>query len=111
MPKQRSTTMHSGRSPAIDMSIGRTYALAGPQDQAFAPLRRVGSPCLRLRDPVSNTWAQYYLGVALEGTSDIDGAKAAYGAVVDRWGKARPRSVTADLASARLSALAAKTKK
>jgi serine/threonine-protein kinase len=105
MPKQRSKAVDSGRWPAIDLAMGRTYALAGAFAEAVAPLRRAGSPCLSLADPVAKTWAQLYLGAALEGTGDKDGARAAYRIIVDRWGKAIPRSFTADKARRRLALL------
>jgi serine/threonine-protein kinase len=108
MPKQRSKAIESGRWPAIDLAQGRTYALAGSFAEAVTLLRRGGSPCLSLNDPVTKTWAQFYLGAALEGTGDKDGARAAYRIVVDRWGKAIPRSITAEKARRRLSLLGEK---
>jgi serine/threonine-protein kinase len=105
MPKQRSRAVDSGRWPAIDLAAGRTLALAGAFAEALAPLRRVTSSCLVLADPVARTWAELYLGTALEGTGDKEGARAAYGKVVERWGKAKPRSITADKAKKRLAAL------
>ncbi len=110
MPKQRSKAMESGRWPAIDLSMGRTYALSGSFAAALPPLRRVASPCLALADPVMRTWAQLYLGIALEGTGDADGARAAYRKVVERWGKPTPKSVTAEKARKRLLALGEKKK-
>jgi serine/threonine-protein kinase len=105
MPKQRSKAIDSGRWQSIDLAMGRTYALSGSFAQAVAPLRRAASPCLALTEPVTRTWAQLYLGIALEGTGDKDGARAAYRTVVDRWGKANPRSTTATKARQRLAAL------
>jgi serine/threonine-protein kinase len=105
MPKVRSKAMDSGRWQMLDLAVGRTQALAGSFAEAIAPLRRVASPCLTLTDPVARTWARFYLGQALEGTGDKEGARAAYRAVVDRWGKALPRSVTAEKAKRRLLAL------
>jgi hypothetical protein len=43
--------------------------------------------------------------MALEGVGDVDGARSAYGEVIARWGKAAPRSVTAEQAKRRLAAL------
>jgi serine/threonine protein kinase/tetratricopeptide (TPR) repeat protein len=105
MPKVRSKAVDSGRWASVDLAAGRTYALAGLFDQALAALGRAGSPCLVLTDPVERTGAQLYLGMALEGTGDKDGARAAYRAVVERWGKANARSVTAEKAKQRLAAL------
>ncbi len=74
---------------------------AGPRARCAA----AASPCLALADPLPRTWAQFYLGMALEGTGDVEGARAAYRTVVERWGKATPRSVTAEKARKRLLAL------
>ena len=49
--------------------------------------------------------AHYLLGLALEGSGDKAGAAKAYRFVVSQWGQARPRSVTAEKAKARLSAV------
>jgi serine/threonine-protein kinase len=105
MPKVRSKAVDGGRFPSVDLAMGETYALAGMFDQALAPLRRAASPCLVLTDPVEKTVAQFYLGVALEGTGDKDGARAAYRTVVERWAKPTGRSVTAEKAKMRLFAL------
>ena len=45
------------------------------------------------------------MGPALETTGDKRGACAAYETVVDRWGKAKPRSTTADKARERVKTL------
>jgi serine/threonine-protein kinase len=42
----------------------------------------------------------------LEQKSDRDGACAQYAAILSRWGNAKPKSVTADKARARSTALA-----
>jgi eukaryotic-like serine/threonine-protein kinase len=48
----------------------------------------------------------FALGEAREHAGDVAGARAAYEEVLRRWGKAKPRSVTADKARARLARLA-----
>jgi serine/threonine-protein kinase len=108
MPKARSRAVDSGRFATVDLAMGRTYALAGLSDQALAPLRRAASPCLVLTDPVEKTEAQFYLGMALEGAGDKEGAREAYRKVVARWGKANARSITAEKAKARLVTLGEK---
>jgi serine/threonine-protein kinase len=59
-----------------------------------------------LFDPFGNTRGWLDLGAALEAKADRAGACDAYRMVVDRWGQARPRSVTAEHARARAVALA-----
>ncbi len=108
MPKQRSRAVDGGRFQALDLSVGRTYALTGSFAEALVPLRRAASPCNALLDPVPRTWALFYLGMALEGTGDKEGARAAYSKVVERWGKPSPRSVTGEKARKRLLALGEK---
>ncbi len=49
--------------------------------------------------------ASYFLGQALEQKRDTAGACAAYKVVLDRWGNAKPRSVTADKVKERVKAL------
>ena len=61
--------------------------------------------CHALVIPFEHTRASDALGQALEATGDKPGACAAYKVVLDRWGKAKPRSVTADHARARSTAL------
>jgi serine/threonine-protein kinase len=110
MPKTASKAAESGRWPAIDLAAGKTYALVGQYEHALTPLKRIGSPCLALVDPVNRIGADFYLGMALEGTGDADGARTSYRRVLERWGKAKPRSVTGEQAKKRLHALAEKKK-
>jgi tetratricopeptide (TPR) repeat protein len=105
MPERTSRAVERGRWQNIDFTAGRAYALAGAFAKAVPPLRRIASGCLALTDPVPRTQAQLYLGLALEGTGDPDGARAAYRKVVERWGKAVPPSLSAQKARARLLAL------
>jgi tetratricopeptide (TPR) repeat protein len=108
MPKQKSRAVERGRSQNIDLYTGRAYALAGAHAAAIPPLRRITDGCLALNDPVSRTQALFYLGLALEGSGDFEGARAAYRKLIDRWGKATPASQTAGKARARLLAIANK---
>ncbi len=95
----------SRRPSQFDAELGKTYALAGKNDDALPPLRRVTKACIALGQPILQTRSFYFLGMALEGKGDIDGAKKAYQVVVDRWGNAKPRSVTAEAAKKRLKVL------
>ena len=56
--------------------------------------------------PRASTQAFFDLGVSLEHTGDLPGARVAYGTVLQRWGAAKPRSVTAQAARERLGVLA-----
>jgi len=88
-----------------DEAVGRTYALAGRTDDAIAALERATRSCFPLEHPIEHTRAHYFLGLAREAKGDAAGACAAYGVVRARWGDAKPRSVTGELAAARAAAL------
>ena len=111
MPRELSPVMATGRWMAVDLNRGKTYVLAGEHDKALEPLRRAARSCSALVDPMSFVLARFYLGMALEGTGSVDGARAAYGEVLTHWGKARPKSVTAERAKARLKALGEKKRR
>ncbi|HEY2367005.1 MAG TPA: hypothetical protein VGH87_11500, partial [Polyangiaceae bacterium] len=95
----------SRRTASFDAELGKTYALAGKNDDALPPLHHVTKACIALGQPILQTRSFYFLGMALEGKGDIDGAKKAYQVVIDRWGNAKPRSVTAEAAKKRLKVL------
>ncbi len=95
----------SRRSPRFEFELGKVYALAGRGKDAIGPLQRVTSACIALGSPIEQTRAFYFLGMALETNGDLAGARAAYQAVIDRWGAAKPHSRTADEAKKRLKAL------
>jgi serine/threonine-protein kinase len=81
--------------------LGRTYLLAGRIDDAIPLLRHAAASCISPDGSILfRTWANEGLGEALEQKGDEDGACAAYGRVLARWGHAKPRSVTADAARA-----------
>jgi serine/threonine-protein kinase len=85
--------------------VGRAYLLAERIDDAVALLRSGSAACTLLAEPMASTRAWADLGGALEAKGDSAGACGAYRVVLDRWGKAKPRSVTADKARARVAAL------
>jgi eukaryotic-like serine/threonine-protein kinase len=91
-----------------DEAVGRTYALGGRTDDAIVTLERAAHSCFPLDHPIEHTHAQYELGVAREAKGDVAGACAAYAVVTQRWGKAKPRSVTAARSSSRVAALKCK---
>jgi serine/threonine-protein kinase len=82
--------------------LGKMYLLAGRVDEALPFLLPENQPC---RAPGDGHALSFYLGLAREQKGDKDGACAAYAKVLAPWGKARPRSVTADQARARARAL------
>jgi eukaryotic-like serine/threonine-protein kinase len=90
------------------VSVGKTYLLAGRVDEAIAVLARTAGSCLALELPVAHTHASLWLGKAREAKHDTAGACQAYGLVLSRWGKAVPRSISADEARARSKALGCK---
>ena len=84
---------------------GRVLLLAGRGADAVPYLRRAAGACSALQVPVEHTHAQLHLGQALEQAGDTAGACRAYRVVLDRWGAARPRSVSAEVARARSRAI------
>jgi serine/threonine-protein kinase len=88
-----------------EADVGRTYLLAGRNDEALTWLTRAAKTCRVLDYPVAHTRAQLWLGLAREAAHDKEGACAAYRVVLSRWGKAKPKSVTADKAAERAKAL------
>ncbi len=90
----------------IEADVGRVYLLAGRPLDAIPPLRRAARSLRALDLPIDHTRAELALGEALEATGDRAGACAAYGVVLDRWGRARPPSRSAARARQRADALA-----
>jgi eukaryotic-like serine/threonine-protein kinase len=86
--------------------IGRTLLLAGRKEDGLKWIREAANSCEALDFPIEHTRAIYWLGQALEQTGDREGACRAYRRVLDRWGNAKPRSVTATRARERAKALA-----
>ena len=84
---------------------GRVYLLASKATDAIPRLERGVASCTALDEPILHTRALLDLGRAREATGDKVGACDEYKAVVARWGEAKPRSVTAEAARARLKAL------
>jgi serine/threonine protein kinase/tetratricopeptide (TPR) repeat protein len=87
------------------LSVGRVYWVAGDLDLAIPALSAEAHSCTAYRWPFEHTRASYMLGRALEAKGDIGGACDAYQAVLAHWGRAKPRSVTAESVRSRISAL------
>jgi serine/threonine-protein kinase len=90
---------------ALAADIGHTFLLGGRVDDAVSWLEQATRVCDVLRQPIERTRAQLWLGQAREARGDTTGACAAYKVVIRRWGKATPKSVTADKAKERARAL------
>ena len=88
-----------------DAEVGKTYLLAGDVDQAIAYLTKAVATCVAFRHPFVHTRAQLQLGEAFERKGNTSGACGAYQKVVERWGNAKPRSISAEKARARIGAL------
>jgi len=89
----------------VDAAVGRTFLLGGQVQEAARWLEQGARRCEALGFPVEHTRAHLWLGQAREASGDRKGACAAYRVVLDRWGDARPRSVTAEAARERSRAL------
>jgi serine/threonine-protein kinase len=89
-------------------SVGRAHFLAGRIDEALPLLERGATSCMALEFPVAHTRANLWLGHAREAKGDKDGACKAYQVVLSRWGRAKPRSVSAEDARLRIKALGCK---
>jgi serine/threonine protein kinase/tetratricopeptide (TPR) repeat protein len=80
--------------------VGRTLLLGGRLEDAITWLEKSAHACNVLKDPFFSTRAHLWLGEAREQKGDKAAACAEYAVVLDRWGHAKPRSVTADEARA-----------
>ena len=89
----------------VELLIGSTALLAGNPKAALPHLDSAAHRCDALYNPFEHTRAWLLLGEARDALHDKSGACAAYQAVLDRWGKANARSVTADEARTRARAL------
>jgi serine/threonine-protein kinase len=88
-----------------EAAAGVALYLGGRVDDALPWLERAARKCSALSFPIEQTRAAYHLGRAREERADAAGACAAYRLVLDRWGRAKPRSVTGERAAARARAL------
>jgi eukaryotic-like serine/threonine-protein kinase len=92
-----------GRDPWYDASLGDVYRLAARYREALPYYRRSAAACTG--DSFSRVRSLMGLGLASEMLGDGAWACAAYRGVLDLWGSARPRSITADGARAHVAAL------
>jgi serine/threonine-protein kinase len=108
MPREIAPVMVTGRWLPVDLNVGRALVLAGEIERSRPHLERVARSCGAIADPMVFMHGQLYYGMALERAGETQKARAAYEGVLARWGKARPKSVTADKARERLKALGEK---
>jgi serine/threonine protein kinase len=87
--------------PEGGLILGRILLLAGRAEEARARLHAAATTCLLFgggnieTHAMDRVRAAFELGRANEALHDIAGACAAYQTVLDRWGRATPRSTTA----------------
>ena len=89
----------------VDVDVGRTYLLAGRPDDALPLLEHATRMCMVLHFPFEHVRASLLLAQTREARGDTAGACRDYQSVVGLWGRARPRSVTAEAAAERAAAL------
>jgi serine/threonine-protein kinase len=88
----------------VQARVGRAFLEGGRLDEALTWLGAAARTCRVLEHPVDHVRAHLWLGMAREAKNDKAGACAAYRVVRERWGKAKPRSVTAEKAASLLRA-------
>jgi serine/threonine-protein kinase len=88
-----------------DAVLAKAYHLAGRTDEALPYLARAAGACFALDMPIETTRASFMLGQARAEKGDKAGACAAYATVIERWGKAKPKSVTAEAAKQAASSI------
>jgi serine/threonine-protein kinase len=86
-------------------ALGNVYALLGRWDDALPHLERASRTCVPLEEIGVTVRARSQLAQAYEAKGNTQAACEAYGWIVDLWGGAKPRSVTAEKAAARRRAL------
>jgi serine/threonine-protein kinase len=90
---------------SVEGAIGNTMRLAGRLDDALHWLRIAVGKCGELEHPVETVRARLGLGQALEAKGDAAVGIARARSVLDAWGNAKPKSVTAETARARSKGL------
>lgn len=96
---------HARHLSAPEGLMGRVLARAGRASDALPHLESAAAGCTLLDVPILFVRTHFELGQVKEALGDRTGACASYAYVVERWGEAKPRSRTADGATARMRAL------
>jgi eukaryotic-like serine/threonine-protein kinase len=94
-------------NPMTRFDAGVLLLALGDRARGTELLRVCARTCLAPADPFRSTRAHLKLGEIFEADGAKDRAIAHYRVVVERWGRARPRSVSAERAKVRLAALGA----
>ena len=114
LPDEIPTASTGGQFPyypaLVDMLQGRIALVAGETTTAIELLEPSSKSCDRLQIPFNHVRAHLWLGQAKERTGDRAGACEAYDYVLQYWGNAKPRSVTAEEAKRRSHVLGCKSK-
>jgi serine/threonine-protein kinase len=105
MPKD---TPKAPPTAAARAALGEVLRLKGAVSEALPLLASAYRACMTIDDPPWHVFAAMHLGEAREASGDAAGACEAYRTVLDRWGGAKPRSITAEAARTRVRALACK---
>ena len=92
-------------TPTNAASVGHVFAKAGDLERAVPYLKRAVAGCYPMNGFTYLMRARLELGDALVALGHPDEARPHYQAIIDRWGDAKPRSVTADAARAALKKL------
>lgn len=95
----------------LDEDLGRALWLGGKRDEALPHLERAFTRCERLPRIMQATRADLFFGRALEERGDRGRACEVYKTILARWGKAKPRSITAADAKKRAQALGCEAKR
>jgi eukaryotic-like serine/threonine-protein kinase len=83
-------------TPVAARLIGHVYRLSGDVETAIPYFRRAAGGCFVLNSVAQSYHARVELADALISVGRKDEAPALYRAVLDRWGAAKPRSITAE---------------
>jgi serine/threonine-protein kinase len=96
----------AGISPTdTDLVFGVVYLAAGMPARARPYLDGVARTCFRLKNPIAWVFGVVNRAHMLAELGERDAARGELQRVIDRWGRARPRSVHADEAASMLATL------
>ncbi|HEU4408629.1 MAG TPA: protein kinase [Polyangiaceae bacterium] len=89
----------------MDESAGRALWLGGKLDEALPYLKQSFERCDQFSTILSAMRTKFLYGQALEKHGEREEACRVYGVILERWGAAKPLSVTAERARERVGAL------
>jgi len=91
-----------GMSNEDDLVMGRVLAANGERERGLGHLESVTRSCLVLENPFALARALRVTGEVREAANENEAAGKAYRQLIDRWGRASPRSRSAEAARAAL---------